>query len=159
MLYERKVKVVIKYFSFLFIVFFFFSSLKSVEENDLEVCVFDCGQGNTVAARLGQKTMIFDAGSKARSKFAYYEDEHGDESTGEGEFEIQTPDKIQPLWITLKDDHVKLKASKDSKEEKENFLKVFTEYVFGGTEEKRSLIGIFISHPDVDHYNIIRGRI
>ena len=143
-----------------------FLFLPGVFGSNLELSVFDCGQGNAVVARFNKETMILDAGSKARTKFVGFASATGDCSEVDLEFSLL--EEGAPIWLEVSDPEVPERTKKaDVVEENKWFWQSFSEEVFGGsvlhgeTAEKdvtilhRTLKGVFISHPDVDHYSLL----
>lgn len=119
-----------------------------------EVHVFDCGQGNTVAAKYKKQVMFFDAGRKSYSKFVAHEEATDDESTGKIGYEIkeENVDLFSLSIVTdLKKVHPKLDAS--ATKGYVNWFKRSIERFLDGSELK----AIFVSHPDIDHYNLVNS--
>lgn len=135
----------------------------------LTISVFDCGQGNAVVARYDKQTMILDAGSKARNKFVRFQEALDHESDVATTFKV-TENRENFGWFVINNPETFEIVSKESVE-KENrwFWECFSREVFGGkiksfdeesiTIPGRILKGVFISHPDTDHYSLLKRLI
>ena len=121
----------------------------------LEVIIFDCGQGNTVAAKHNNKTILFDAGRKGSSKFAaYYEDNKCNEIILKRKYSIkeQNPPVASQKLFVLSQLYVLEAISGNNKAYKTQFNKSLKKYLL---KDGRTLSAVFISHPDADHYNLV----
>lgn len=117
-----------------------------------EIKIFDCAQGNAVVAKYHNQTMVFDAGRKGHAKFVQYICKTEDDSAINKKFVIDPQPKKQVSLQAIRS--VKLPKTKtyDTKYYKEEFEDKFKEYATEGV----TLKAVFVSHPDVDHYNLIK---
>ncbi len=120
----------------------------------LEVIIFDCGQGNTVAAKHNNKTMLFDAGRTGSSKFVAYEDDKSNESVLKRKYSIeeQNPPVASQKLSVSSQRYILEAISKNNKAYKTQFTKSLKKYLL---KDGRTLSAVFISHPDADHYNLV----
>ncbi len=143
--------------------------ISEVFGSTLELSVFDCGQGNAVVARFNHQTMILDAGSKARKTFVGFACATDDRSEIDVEFSLG--EEGDPMWLDVSDPVVP-EITKKKEVDKLNkwHWERFSAEVFGGkvinfedetayTIPKRFLKSVFVSHPDVDHYSLLRRLI
>ena len=158
------------YFAKNILLYVFLSTFIDSKIYALEISVFDCGQGNTVVASYDMQTMILDAGSKARKKFVRFQESLDDESDISTVFNVTEKPKNCD-WFVIGDPETFDVVGKEMVD-KENqwFWECFSRKVFGGTitdfegEEgiqipDRTLKGVFISHPDTDHYSLLKRLI
>lgn len=119
----------------------------------LEAVVFDCGQGNTVAAKYNNTTMVFDAGRTGSAKFVAHEDDKSSESVLNKKYLIsQKPDEALIRLNVPTERYVLEAISGNNKAYKEEFRNNLKDYL---STDKRTLNAVFISHPDADHYNLV----
>eukprot|EP01035_Chromulina_nebulosa_P028521 gene28521-37654_t len=114
--------------------------------------------------------MILDAGSKARKKFVRFQQSLDHESDEETTFRV-TENRKNFDWLVINNPETFEIVSKESVDEENRwFWECFSREVFGGkitnfdgkkkiTIPDRTLEGVFISHPDTDHYSLLKRLI
>lgn len=119
-----------------------------------KVTVFDCAQGNTVVAKYKKQTMVFDAGRTGSSRFVAHEDDKSGESSTNVSYPINsTTDVVKKLEVPSSRYNLKSIPENNQVYRKE-FIEEFKNYVLGEKKEN-TLKAVFISHPDIDHYNLV----
>ncbi len=121
-----------------------------------DVTILDCGQGNTVVAMYRHKTMLFDAGRTGYSKFMTHEDDKSNESVINTVYSVKTTEskeKLKKLEVPSKR-YGLVPIPGNNEVYKEEFIDRLERCVLG-KHNKNNLQAIFISHPDVDHYNLV----
>jgi beta-lactamase superfamily II metal-dependent hydrolase len=145
-----------KHYTFIWLVILaLFFSTYSAEK--CEITVFDCAQGNTVVAKYNQQTIIFDAGRKGHAKFVKYESDTADESVINQSFPITlvpSGSEVESFVSVLVKRSIPISKGTESEQDdyKSNFAKSLKKYV---RKDGSVLQAVFISHADVDHYNLI----
>jgi beta-lactamase superfamily II metal-dependent hydrolase len=122
-----------------------------------EITVFDCAQGNAVVAKYNQQTIIFDAGRKGHAKFVKYESDTADESVINQSFPITlvpSGKEAETFVSVLVKRGIPIDKGEENDQDdyKTNFRKSLKKYV---RKDGNVLQAVFISHADVDHYNLV----
>jgi hypothetical protein len=126
------------------------TSLFASTQDPCTIVVFDCAQGNAVAARYKTQTMVFDLGRRAQSEFVKYEDDKSGKSIINQRFVLEENTKLKAY--TVPQQGYELQELIDNKKAyQQEFEKRFKDFAQGNN----TLKAVFISHPDTDHYNLV----
>jgi beta-lactamase superfamily II metal-dependent hydrolase len=117
-----------------------------------EVTIFDCGQGNCAVAKYNNQTMVFDAGRKGWSKFVAHENNIDDQSTQAVSFPILSDTSIKMLFTNVIPTEKATAVAGNSY--KTHFDKQLKKSIYGSKGDS-ILEAVFVSHPDIDHFNLI----
>lgn len=119
------------------------------------ISIFDCAQGNAVAAKYGNETMVFDAGRAAHSRFVQFENNQSHESELDKVYEVFEDDGLPLKRFVAASPEALVKPKQDNCDAyQECFEESFKGFVLGEDNCHR-LKAVFSSHPDKDHYNLI----
>lgn len=136
-----------------FLLFFIFQGPLSC----CEVTISACGQGNAVRATYRDQCIIVDAGSKAYAAFAQQQEDADDETELNKQYRVTIHTDNQPpvfFHQTGLPEHIATLSDRMINTLKAEFLERFYDFLNG-----KDLRGVFISHPDGDHLNMLDSRI
>lgn len=120
-----------------------------------DVTIWDCGQGNMVTAFYKKEAIVFDAGSKAYQSFAQLAEDRDDESSSVA----YTISSSEPPADSFFHEAPPSESVQKLRREQVDVLKEELLKDFYASFSNKRLKAVFISHPDLDHVNMINKNV